>query len=111
MVHMDGTLRALKDLVARCDVDIIEAVTPLPMGDLPIEEAQKAWHGKAIWCNFPEALFLEEDSVIFAKALDLLMGPYANGCFVLGITEDFPDDQMERGLGAISEAITVYQDD
>jgi hypothetical protein len=81
------------------------------MGDLPIEEAQEAWPGKAIWCNFPEALFLERESVVFEKALDLLTGPYAKGRFILGMTEDIPDDRLGRGLGAISEAISVYQDD
>ena len=34
-VHMDGRVKALKDLIAQTPIDIIEAFHPPPMGDLP----------------------------------------------------------------------------
>jgi len=109
VAHMDGSLSGIKHLIARCDLDVIEAVTPPPMGNVPITEAQAAWPDKAIWCNFPESLFLEDDSVIFDKALELLKRAYSRGRFVLGITEDFPEDRMEGALSAIAEAIATYE--
>lgn len=107
--HMDGPLRRMLHLIAQCDLDVIEAVTPLPMGDISVQEAQAAWPGKAIWCNFPESLFLEEDSAIYAKALELLDTAYGNGRFLLGMTEDYPEDRMEVGLSAIARAIADYE--
>jgi len=55
-VHMDGKLKALTELVAKSKVDIIEAVTPPPMGDLPLDRALSLWKDKIIWINFPSAI-------------------------------------------------------
>ena len=56
-VHMDGRLDVLKDLIAQTQIDIVEAVHPPPMGDLPIGEALAAWPDKAIWVGFPGAVY------------------------------------------------------
>lgn len=55
-IHLDGRLKALAELVARSEVDIIEAFTPPPMGDLPINEALSIWRDKIIWINFPSTV-------------------------------------------------------
>ena len=55
-VHMDGKLKALTELIAKSRVDVIEAVTPPPMGDLPLDVALSAWKEKIIWVNFPSAI-------------------------------------------------------
>jgi len=111
LAHMDGSLAGIKHMVARCDLDIIEAVTPPPMGDISITELQDAWPGKAVWCNFPESLFWEDDSVIYDAALDLMQQAYSRGRFILGITEDFPEDRMEGALSTIARAIAAYEGD
>ena len=38
-VHMDGRLRTLANEIAKSNVDIVEAFTPPPMGDLPLNAA------------------------------------------------------------------------
>ncbi len=55
-VHMDGKLNALRELIAKSKVDIIEAVTPPPMGDLPLDRALSSWKEEIIWINFPSAI-------------------------------------------------------
>lgn len=55
-VHMDGKLKALTELIAKSKVDIVEAVTPPPMGDLPLDKALSSWKDKIIWINFPSAI-------------------------------------------------------
>jgi len=109
VAHMDGRLRGLKHLIAQCDLDVIEAVTPPPMGDLPIAEAQAAWPDKSVWCNFPESLFAEGNCAVFDHTLDLLRQAYSRGHFVLGVTEDMPEDYLETGLSAIAQAIEKYE--
>ena len=55
-VHMDGRLKALAELIAKSKVDLVEAFTPTPMGDLPINEALSLWKNKIIWINFPSTI-------------------------------------------------------
>jgi len=109
VAHMDGPLRGLKDLIARCDLDVIEAFTLPPMGDLPIEEAQATWPGKTIWCNFPESLFFEGHAAVLDQTLDLLRMTYEGGHFLLGLTEDMPESCWREGLLAMAEAVQRYQ--
>lgn len=44
--HFDGSTRPLRDLIAASPIDIVEAFTPPPMGDLNMREALEAWPGK-----------------------------------------------------------------
>ena len=55
-VHMDGKLKALAELISRSAIDIVEAFTPPPMGDLQIDKARSLWKKKIIWINFPSAI-------------------------------------------------------
>jgi len=56
-VHMDGRVSVLKELIAETPIDIVEALHPPPMGDLPIGEALAAWPDKAVWVGFPGAIY------------------------------------------------------
>jgi hypothetical protein len=71
-VHMDGRLGALKELIADTPIDIIEALHPPPMGDLPIGEALSAWKDKAIWVGFPGSEYALGPEATRSHALDLL---------------------------------------
>jgi hypothetical protein len=55
-VHMDGRLSALAEEIAESRVDVVEAFTPPPMGDLLIDKALSLWKNKIIWINFPSAI-------------------------------------------------------
>ena len=71
-VHMDGRLNALKDLIAQTSIDIIEALHPPPMGDLPLSEALALWPDKAIWVGFPASVYLLGSEATRDYTLDLL---------------------------------------
>ena len=49
--HYDGRLAAVKDLVARAPVDLIESLTPPPEGDMTLAEARAVWLDKLFWSN------------------------------------------------------------
>ncbi|MFC1912016.1 hypothetical protein ACFLXG_02520 [Chloroflexota bacterium] len=70
--HMDGRVGVLKDLIAKTSVDIIEALTPPPMGDLPIGEALSLWPDKVIWVGFPSSVYMMGPEVTKKHALNLL---------------------------------------
>jgi hypothetical protein len=55
-VHMDGRLRLLSKSIAESRVDIVEAFTPPPMGDLPMDEALRLWSNKIVWVNLPSSI-------------------------------------------------------
>ena len=71
-VHMDGRIGALKDLIAGIPIDIIEALHPPPMGDLPIGEALALWPDKAIWVGFPASEYVLGPQATMDHALHLL---------------------------------------
>jgi hypothetical protein len=63
--HFDGRLNVLKDLIAKCPQDVIEAFHPPPMGDLELQEALTLWKDKVILIGFPGSIYsLGTESVI-----------------------------------------------
>lgn len=71
-VHMDGRVNVLKDLIARTPIDIVEALHPPTMGDLPIGEALSLWKDKAIWVGFPGSVYALGPEATKKHTLELL---------------------------------------
>jgi hypothetical protein len=71
-VHIDGRIGVLKDLLAKTPIDIIEALHPPPMGDLPIGEALDLWKDKVIWVGYPAAVYMLGPEEVKKQALQLL---------------------------------------
>jgi len=108
LVHMDGALMLLKDLIAETGIDVIEAFTPPPLGDLSLTEARNAWKGKAIWANFPENVFLMGTEETVRYAVSLLREAAPGDDFLLGITEDIEPNIMEGSLSAVTETVNRH---
>jgi hypothetical protein len=106
-VHMDGQLRALRDLIAHSALDFIEGFTPPPIGDLKLEDAQRAWPEKVLWTNFPGSELHRPDEEVVQYTVDLLKTGMARGRFLLTLTEDFP--VPERTLPLIAEGVARYE--
>ncbi len=70
--HMDGRVDVLKGLIARTPIDIIEALHPPPMGDLPIGEALSLWKDKVIWMGFPGSVYILGPEATKKHTLSLL---------------------------------------
>lgn len=82
-----SNLSVFKDLIAQTGIDVIEAFTPPPIGDLSVAEARKAWGEKTIiWVNFPETVFLYGDEATKQYTTDLLRSD-PSGALVIGMTE------------------------
>ncbi len=71
-VHMDGRVGVLKDLIAKTPIDIVEALHPPPMGDLPIGEALSLWKDKVVWASFPASVIILGPEAVKKHALNLL---------------------------------------
>jgi len=112
-VHMDGRLKCLRDLIPKTEIDVVEAFTPPPMGDLPLAEARATWGEKyAIWMNFPGSVFMLGEKAVRKRALELLREAAPGNRFVMGVTEDIAGDTMnpymEGGLKAVLEVLREY---
>jgi hypothetical protein len=71
-VHMDGRVDVLKDLITKTPIDIVEALPPPPMGDLPIGEALSIWKNKVVWTGFPGSVYILGPEAVKKHALNLL---------------------------------------
>lgn len=99
LVHMDGRLRAIKEMIARCPIDGIESFSlPLIGGNLTIAQAKAAWSGKLILPNFPSPLATQDERVITTFLGELLGNFGANTPFMLQVSEDIPPGTWQHLL-------------
>ncbi len=110
VVHMDGELKALADLIAQTRIDAIESFTPPPVGNFTIEEARAKWgNKKVIWANFPEPVCLQGESAVRHKTREMLTGAAPGDGFLMGISEGFPSFlHMLNAVPTIFRTINKY---
>lgn len=107
-VHFDGAEKSLKTLIAKTDIDVIEAFTPPPMGDLPFSEARTAWKDKVIAANFPETVLLYGPEAVKKETFEILRSVAPGDNFMLTITEDMERSVMAEGLMTITKIMRKY---
>jgi hypothetical protein len=104
-VHMDGRLQSLVDEIAAAEFDIVEAMTPPPMGDVSVREARRRWPNKALWINFTSSMHIEPPAAIEAHTRELLAEAGGKRGFGISVTEDAPVEALEQSLGVISRVL------
>jgi hypothetical protein len=107
-VHMDGNLRSLQEEIGEARFDIVEAMTPPPMGNFSIREARRSWPEKALWINFTSSMHIEPAPVIEAHTRELLTEAGTTRGFGISITEDAPVEALEKSLAVISRALKEH---
>jgi hypothetical protein len=118
-LHCDATknIRGFKDLIAETGIDVIEAFTPPPVGQLSLQEVRAAWGEETIiWVNFPETIFFFGPEETKRYTIELLKSDAPGKALVISFTEmglwGATDDETERsfkaGILAIMEAIEAY---
>lgn len=103
--HYDGANKPLADLIARTDLDVIEAFTPPPMEQMTVAEARAAWPEKVLSLNFPGNLFREPEETIRRWTREYLEQGGGDGRFIIGCTEDFDVADFDRAFSAIGNEI------
>jgi len=108
IVHMDGKLNCLKHLIKTSGVEVVEAFTPPPMGDLPPGEARRLWgENVKIWINFPESVLLGDEEYVRRYTLNLLKEIAPGRGFLIGVTEDIAPGYENR-LKAVADILEKY---
>ena len=105
--HMDDFVGPIMRELGETDLDYIEAYDP-GMSP-PVAEAKKYFGKKTIWINWPSGWQFESREVKIKRTTDML-GEAEPGGFIIGITENIPDDIWREHFTAIIDAIDMYYD-
>ena len=102
--HMDGRLDVLKELIASSSIDIIEALHPPPVGDVPIDEALSLWEEKVLWVGYPGAVYTLGPEAVKKYALELLRSVVPGDRLVITMsTENLVSDENLLMLTSVLE--------
>lgn len=95
-IHIDGYFRELIGPISRLPHDGLEALTPLPQGDVTLDEMAEAVGDKVLLDGIPAILFLEH------HPMEQLQACVEEVCrrfprLVLGISDELPQAATEEG--------------
>ncbi len=107
--HWDGALRGLLDFVPECGFDGFEALTPEPMGDVPLEAiAEALGHDYVLLDGMPATHFLppftRADVEEFATTM---LDTFAPG-LILGISDEMPPAGDIDAVRMVGEMVRDY---
>jgi hypothetical protein len=108
-VHMDADNQLFAAAVAGSKIDLIEAFTPPPDCDMSVAQARAAWPDKTLWINFPSSVHLAAPETIRRVTTDILDQASGMNRFIIGITEDIPQDIVLQSLTIIAETICQHR--
>lgn len=101
--HLDADNTIIMELVAQTRLDYIEAYDP-GMGP-SVREALAAWPGKALWINYPASWHLRSERGVYEGTVQMIREARSDNRFIIGITEDVPEDRWRGNYRAIMDAI------
>jgi hypothetical protein len=110
-IHMDGTLRGLIREVSTVGFDVIEAVTPAPVGDLTLEEMRSFTGEKQIlWGGIPGLYFTD---LVSDKEFDKLVSHMVelmrqSPRYVLGVADQVPPDGSYKRVARVAEIVSEF---
>lgn len=111
-----SNLKCIRDLIPQTGLDVIEAFTPPPIGDLSLAEALDAWKNNiVIWVNLPETIFslgVEETRKYVKALLESANGStFAFVCTeiaLIGVKDEATKIFLQRGFKAAAETINKF---
>lgn len=104
-IHIDGAMKQLLPLLKECEWDGIEAATPMPQGDVTLEELKDAMGNMVLLDGIPAVYFLphypEEELIACVKRIVELFYPR----LILGISDEIPPDGEIERVRLVSEVV------
>jgi hypothetical protein len=111
-IHMDGTLKGLLAQETSTGIDVLEALTPAPVGDLAIDQwAEFANnHGTILWGGIPGSYFTPAigDDEFDDHIKTVLSVMRRDPRYVLGVADQVPPDALEYRVRRVSELVDKY---
>lgn len=111
MVHLDGTLNPLLGKLSYAGFDVVEAVTPAPVGDIALEELRSYVKEETIiWGGMPAGFFspVYSDEEFDTWTKHVLEFMKKDNRFVLGVADEVvPGATFER-IRRVSKLVEKY---
>lgn len=107
-IHMDGSLRDLLPFLESLPFDGLEALTPIPQGDVKIMEIKKSLGSKVLLDGIPSILFLPEYSINFVVQYTQKILETFSPNLILGVSDEFPPNGQIEKLELISELVNKF---
>lgn len=96
-IHIDGYFRELIPQISRLPHDGLEALTPLPQGDVSLDEMEQALNGKVLLDGIAAVLFLEHHPMEqLQEQVEQLCNRFGPR-LILGISDELPQAATEEG--------------
>ncbi len=103
-IHLDGSLRSLLPYLHALPVDGLEALTPIPQGDVTLEEIRDHIGDKILLDGIPALYFLEDyPEELLLASVERIVELFGHR-LVLGISDELP---MGAGPQAVERLIKV----
>lgn len=108
-IHIDGAMKPLLPYLRECPWDGIEAATPIPQGDVTLEEIKAGMGDLVLLDGIPALFFLPsypvEDLIDCAERVVELFYPR----LVLGISDEIPPDGDIERVRSVGELIQTLR--
>jgi uroporphyrinogen-III decarboxylase len=110
-VHIDGTLKGLVREIADAGFDFLEAMTPHPVGDIPVEEWKNWVNEKVVmWGGIPGVYFTDlcSDEDFDAFVIRLLKTMTSEPRYVLGVADQVPPCSRWERIARVRPLVEKY---
>jgi len=111
-IHMDGTLAGLLRQESSVGLTFIEAMTPKPVGDIPIQDWAGFRNGAQTiyWGGIPGSYFTPavNDAEFDRHVKEVLGVMKEDRRMVLGVADQVPPDGLERRVSRVQELVEKF---
>lgn len=108
-IHMDGALKPLLPLIKETHFDGIEAATPLPQGDVTLEEIKEGLGDKILLDGIPAICFLPDRPVEELEACALKILDMFSPNLILGVSDEVPPPADIERVRLVTEIVERFQ--
>jgi uroporphyrinogen-III decarboxylase len=110
-IHMDGTLKGLIREVSSTGFRVIEACTPAPVGDIPLEDIRPfIQNNNILWGGIPGIYFTDliSDAEFDRFVIQVLQIMRSQPGFVMGVADQVPPGSRWERIRRVSELVDFY---
>lgn len=110
-IHIDGSLAGLLKEEGSVGFTVLEALTPSPVGDVPVGKWREIAGGKSVlWGGLPGIYFtpLVSDQEFDRHVREVLEVMRQDPSYVLGVADQVPPDGLEQRVRRVAELADQY---
>ncbi len=108
-IHMDGSLKTLLPYINEAGFDGIEAATPLPQGDVSLEELKEAMGDMILLDGIPAVLFLSYYSYRELEDFTLKVLGMFSPNLILGVSDELPPNSDIEKVKFVSKIVKDFK--